>query len=140
MPCEYVSEYAKYLVYSKNYSVLQDQYKIFAEQKHRLEVLKNSGLRYVIVDSPLPTGILYGRINNTIDTHFENTVWHEFNKFNNINLFINRNVPFSTIGRLENADDSDQNSTILKDMLQLNSINYVDIETTTSLDKILTYI
>lgn len=137
---EYVPEYAKYLVYSKHDRMLMDQFKIFAEQRHHVDILKDHEVEFAIMDSPLVLGLLYGYKNKTVDEDFAKVITNEFNKFDNINFFVSRNVPFDPVGRIETAEGSDNDSVVLKELLNKLNINYVDIDTTTSIDEILNYI
>ena len=58
---ELITEFAKDLVFSKcEHLLLQNQIFIFAEQHRRMEILKDSGLQYLITDSPLILSSYYG--------------------------------------------------------------------------------
>lgn len=58
---EYVSEYAKDLVWSGSTQKLNDRLKVFAEQNHRLYRLKDK-VDVVITDSPLLLSVIYRTI------------------------------------------------------------------------------
>jgi len=128
---EYVPEYPKYLVYSQHNRMLMDQFKIFAEQRHYIDILRDHAVEYAVVDSPLLLGLLYGEKYKTVN---------EFNTFDNINFFVTRSVPFDEVGRVESMEESDDDSNHLRELLNKHNINYVDIDTNTSIDEILKYI
>lgn len=137
---EYVDEYAKYLVYSQHKRMLMDQFKVFAEQRHKLDILRDHNVQYAVVDSPLLLGVLYGSKFGSITPSLTNTILEEFNTFENINFFVNRTVPFDTVGRNESMEESDKDSEYLRELLSTLNVKYVDIDTNTSIDEILKFI
>ena len=58
---ELVTEYAKDATWEKRYNILDDQIYIFAKQHRRIARLVNSGVDWVITDSPIPLGLVYLR-------------------------------------------------------------------------------
>ena len=62
---EYVSEYAKELVWEGKYDVLENQEHLFAEQAKRLERLRGK-VEVIVTDSPILMSHIYGR-NNSMD-------------------------------------------------------------------------
>lgn len=68
-------------------------------------------------------------------------IFQEFYKFNNVNFLLKRTVPFDTLGRVESAEQSDQDYKNLINFLDKNKVRYNDIlepEKTTQILKILT--
>lgn len=137
---EYVPEYPKYLVYSQHNRMLMDQFKIFAEQRHYIDILRDHAVNYAVVDSPLLLGLLYGEKYETVDEDFAKVILKEFNTFDNVNFFVTRTVPFDEVGRVESMEESDDDSNHLRELLNKHNINYVEINTTTGIDEILKYI
>ena len=137
---EYVPEYPKYLVYSQHNRMLMDQFKIFAEQRHYIDILRDHAVNYAVVDSPLLLGLLYGEKYGTVDEDFAKVILKEFNTFDNVNFFVTRTVPFDEVGRVESMEESDEDSNHLRELLNKHNINYVEINTTTGIDEILKYI
>ena len=137
---DYVPEYAKELVYQKNYALLSKPFSIFSTQKERIDLLVDNNLDIIITDSPLILSSFYGNKYNYSDELFEHIVLHEHYKYNNINFFVNRTVEFKPEGRLENEEESDINSQNLLAMLQRLNIEYVDINSDTSIQDIVSYI
>ena len=137
---EYVPEYAKYLVYSQHNRMLLDQFKIFAEQRHHIDILRDHPVDYAVVDSPLILGLLYGDKYGTVKEDLAQVIINEFNTYENVNFFVSRTVPFDEVGRVESMEESDKDSQNLKELLLKHQIKYVDINTNTSVDEILKYI
>lgn len=137
---EYVPEYPKYLVYSQHNRMLMDQFKIFAEQRHYIDILRDHAVNYAVVDSPLLLGLLYGEKYGTVNEDFAKVILKEFNTFDNVNFFVTRTVPFDEVGRVESMEESDDDSNHLRELLNKHNINYVEINTTTGIDEILKYI
>ena len=137
---DYVPEYAKELVYQKNYSLLSKPFSIFSTQKERIDLLVDNNLDLVITDSPLLLSSFYGNVHDYSDEIFEHVVLHEHHKYNNINFFVNRTVDFSPTGRLESEEESDINSQNLSEMLRRLHIQCVDINSDTNINQIVSYI
>lgn len=98
---EYVPEFAKILTYMKADTVLRDQLYLFAKQNHRLEVLRDAGLDFVVMDSPLPISVIYQPKHYLVT--FDPIVREVFEGYDNLNFLLHRNHgrPYSTIGRNE---------------------------------------
>jgi len=99
---EYVSEYAKDLIYENRFERLNDQLYMLAEQHHRLYRLKGK-VDYVICDgSFLFSYIHYSK--NTIYPKklFKQLVLDIFNQYDNTNYFLDRkDIVYQTYGRKE---------------------------------------
>ena len=117
-----------------------DQFKIFAEQRHYIDILRDHAVNYAVVDSPLLLGLLYGEKYGTVNEDFAKVIVNEFNTFDNVNFFVTRTVPFDEVGRVESMEESDEDSNHLRELLNKHNINYVEINTTTGIDEILKYI
>lgn len=99
---EYVSEYAKDLVWDKSYEVMNDQLLIFANQYHRIKRLEKHGVEYVVTDSPLLLSLHY----KPEDYYgaFTDLVWDIYDSLNNIDVFLTRVKPYCPIGRRQNEE------------------------------------
>lgn len=97
--CEYVSEYAKELVYDESYRVLENQIWIFANQHQRIYRLKEK-VDYIVTDAPLFNSIVYS---GKGDEHkpFHRFVLHEFNKYENYNFYLERETEYRQEGRYQ---------------------------------------
>lgn len=123
---EYVSEYAKELVYEERFDLLDDSMKnqtlILCEQDKRLKRL-NGKVRVIVTDSPLLLSIIYA---NDKNKDFEKMVLDEFNKYNNFNLVVLRNKKqeYQTAGRKETLEESIKKDNEIIQLLNDNNLLY----------------
>ena len=75
---------------------------MFAKQDHRLEVLRDQKLDYVIVDGCILNALIFPV--SRVHPSFTPLVLEVFHSYDNINFFIERAVPFSEVGRNEKED------------------------------------
>jgi AAA domain len=101
---EYIPEFAKVLTWQDHKAALRDQLYIFAKQDHRLEVLRNQPLDFVVMDGPLPLGALY--IDGGYFKNFEPLVMEVFNSYDNVNFFLERDpdMQYRKLGRNQTED------------------------------------
>lgn len=122
---ELALEYAKDKVYENNATTLNNQIYIFGKQHYRIYRLLNK-VKFVITDSPLLNSIIY---DNTQSTNFKNLVLEEFNKFQNINIFIERNKNiYEKNGRLQTLNEAEIIDMKTKSLLDNNNISYHTIK------------
>ena len=123
---DYVSEYAKELVYIKNFSKLdgsiQNQREIFHEQKSRLD-LTLQGVDIAVTDAPLLLNAIY--LKDKSDSYTQN-VLKQYNKYNNFNILIERDfsVGFESEGRIHNLEESIEKDAEIASMLYENKIPF----------------
>ena len=119
---ELVGEYAKECILQQNFEMLKDQLYLFATQVHRLRGLEKSGVDIAVSDSPLPLNLIYGNEGKI----FEELVWHEFNKYDNMNYLLDRIDGFwQTDGRV---GDEKIARKVDKDLIKLlKNINYISL-------------
>lgn len=97
---EIVQEYAKSLIYEERERLLSnDQLHVFATQNNRIKTLmefsRKNPLEYVITDSPLLLSLIYN--SDTFlkgNVNFRNLIVDVFKKYDNINIFIKRNLKY----------------------------------------------
>jgi len=118
---ELVTEFAKDMVWEERHSVFEDQLYILAKQNRRLKRLQGK-VDYVITDSPLLLGQYYTREDKTELTYLIN--W-AFNKYNNLNIFINRTKPYVQTGRNENYREALNADRGIKELLK--EYEYVEL-------------
>lgn len=105
---EYVSEYAKELVYEERFDMLDDSMKnqtlILCEQDRRLKRLIGK-VDIVVTDSPLLLSIIYA---NDKNDDFVRMVRKEYDKYNNFNLVVLRNTKqeYQQAGRKQTLEES----------------------------------
>jgi hypothetical protein len=121
---EYVPEFAKFLTWQKHEAALRDQLYLFAKQDHRLEVLRNAPLDFVIMDGPLPNAVLY--LKADYFPSFEPLVMEVFASYQNVNFFLDRNPDFiyQPIGRNQTEQEAQLLSTQTLALLEKHSVPY----------------
>lgn len=102
--CELVTEVAKDLVYEKNMIALADQIFVFANTLYKVKNAYNN-TKIAVVDSPLLLSAIY---NPHTSKHLIDLVFEQHQKFNNLNVFINRDPshPHSMNGRIHSLTES----------------------------------
>ena len=112
---ELVSEYAKELVWEQRHETFKNELYIFAKQQHRLFRLQGK-VKYIITDRPLLLSIFYNDKYGNKSENFRNMVLEEINKFENIDIFLNRTKPYVSKGRNQTEEESKE---FAKEMLTL---------------------
>jgi len=126
---EYIQEYAKQLVWTKNWDALNDQHYVSRKQYGLLKQM--DGLVDIIVcDYSLLNGLYYNRFNPDNVSDVEKThkyILDRYNEFVNINIFLNRgDFEYETEGRIQTEDEATQVGIDMKRMLQENNIYYTE--------------
>lgn len=111
---EYVSEYAKYLVWAERYDMLTDEIYIFAKQNHLLETIGRK-VDYVVTDSPLLLMPLY---NTRHHSSFNVLVRHTYLEYDNVNFFIKRSGEYDTSGRVQTREQAEYKDKEIRLMLE----------------------
>jgi len=136
---EFVNEFAKEVVWAKDFRRLKNQALVSGMQLDRIDMLDGQ-VEYAIVDSPILLGIIYNKLNLT---HIPPLMIELFKRYENINFFIERNVPFVSNGRME---DEQENIDIDKQISSWRTSDWFedqvayDIQTTTDTEEIYEYI
>ena len=123
---EYVSEYAKELVYEERFDMLDDSMKnqtlILCEQDRRIKRLIGK-VSVIVTDSPLPLSIIYA---NDKNEDFVKMVLKEYNKYNNFNLVVLRNKQqeYQHAGRKESYEESIKKDREIIELLDEHKIIY----------------
>jgi ABC-type oligopeptide transport system ATPase subunit len=117
---ELVQEFAKAMTWQKNTAALKNQLYMFAKQDHRLEVLRDEPLDFVIIDGCILNALIFPLAREY--PSFEPLVIEVFNSYENINFFIERVVPFSTVGRNENEEEARQKCLELENVMTRHGI------------------
>lgn len=134
---EYVSEYAKELVWEKKHELLKDQCHVTETQFNRLNRLRGSGVEIIVTDSPILLGKVYGE--GRIDKEFADKITKYYESFDNFNLVVKRGETYQTAGRLESAEQAKELDRKIIGLLRDNKIfygNYFHDEIQKSVDRI----
>ena len=129
---EYISEVAKEYVYAKNFDVLngslKNQKQIFSEQQHRQDLMIGN-VDVAITDAPLLLNTIYTN-SDEITLEYSSHIMDEYNKYNNYNIYINRDlsVKFENEGRIHNLSESIEKDGEIKSMLIKNSVIFDEFD------------
>lgn len=115
--CEYVSEYAKDIVWEGTNKLLENQIHVFSEQFRRQFRLLNK-VDYIVTDSPLILNSIYFNyycnsatpekiiFSEEFKLSLEKTFNLSFSEFDNIVYFIKREKEYQPVGRLQTLDEA----------------------------------
>lgn len=119
---EMSTEFVKDSVYDGNPYPFQDQIYVFANMLKHLRQY-NGKVDYVITDAPLLMNSIYGE--KELPT-FHKLVMEEYNRYNNINYFLERSkdVDFVSSGRVNTEKESNDIQKKVKKLLDKNDIPY----------------
>ena len=126
LPTEYVSEYAKELVWEERFDILDNTMKnqklLFDEQKRRVDRLVGK-VRVVVTDSPILLAVPYAKDSTP---EFEKECLKEFNKYNNLNFYIKRDEDdtYEPVGRKETYEESLIMDNKIYDFLNKNNVHF----------------
>jgi nicotinamide riboside kinase len=118
--CELITEFAKELVYDESYKVMENQIWIFANQHHKMYRLKKK-VDLIVTDAPLFNSIVYSGKGEE-QKSFHNFVFSEFNKYDNLNVYLERETVYQSEGRYQDEVGAKK---IDDEVLQL--FNYFDV-------------
>lgn len=119
---ELVTEFAKDMVWEDNDEALKNQAYIFGQQSFRLSRCKDK-VDVIITDCPLPLSIFYNK-DTILGESFNETVMNVFNSYENLNYFLNRKAPYSSVGRLQTEEESNALNQPMIDLLNARGIKF----------------
>lgn len=122
---EYVSEYAKDLVWDRNFVLLDGseahQFEILQEQIHRMDRLYGQ-VDFIVTDAPVLLNQVYN-IELTKDYQAMLAVLHD--QYDSFNFFVKRDVnSFEEEGRLQNLEQSKDKDREISSMLKENGVYF----------------
>jgi hypothetical protein len=132
--CELITEYAKKKVWEGNVGCLENQLYITANQQYDMwTVAKHVDL--LITDSPLLLGSIY----SPNDDLLRQIILREYDKFDNIDIFLNRNenAKYQSNGRIQNKDEAIQKDIEIKDLLSAVNPNFHEVTVSPKMYKII---
>lgn len=123
--CEMGREYIKDKLYEGSKTAVQNQIYIFGKQQYILFRLSDR-VDVIVTDSPLPFSVLYDQTNSEV---LRAIVFDEFNKYNNLNFFLDRNesIEYETKGRYQDLESAKQVDEKLLGILKDNNVKYDNI-------------
>ena len=119
---EHVNEYVKGKVYEKSFQALDHQIYIFGKQLHYIKRCA-SDVDVVVQDASLLNSLVYNQ-DKTSNT-FKDLVIEEYNKFDNLNIFIERDWPYDPVGREQTESEAKKVDRDVKEMLEQLYLEYI---------------
>lgn len=126
LQAELVTEYAKDIVWKEAYNSLNNQIYVTAQQYNRLFILKNK-VDYVVNDSPILLGLVYGKDEDPGVTNFKKALLDIHNSQDTLNVVLTRMKEYNPIGRVQSEEDACELDKIIKKMLDNNNIFYYEL-------------
>lgn len=121
---EYVSEYAKELVWDDRADLLdgsvKNQTMVYNEQKHRVDRLVGK-VDFVVTDSPTLLSSVYLKER---DDKFLDKIVKDFKSYNNFCIFVERGEGFECEGRIHSNEESRALDLSIKSLLKDNDIYF----------------
>lgn len=134
---ELIQEPIKEHIYEEHNAILTHQIALFGEHLLKMDSLIGK-VDCIIQDTSLLLNIVYDNTNNQL---FNSLVIQEYNRFNNIDFFLNRgNIEFQDYGRLHTYEQSLELDKRIKDVYNFANAAYIELDTKTAVEDILTYI
>ena len=138
LKCEYVTEYAKDLVWEKRFNILaEDPLSLLAEQHRRIQRLRDN-VDYVVTDSPILLSAVYANhyqagkedLGANGLQHFNHLTLELFNKFDNYNYFLvhTQKIGYQNEGRLQSSLEALERDEEIFDYLVANRIHFKIME------------
>ena len=122
--CEVAPEFAKEAYWRGNFKELDDQLYVFSEQAHRTFIIKDK-VEVILTDSPLLFSLIYGK---DMTDAFRALVKEQHKIYKTVNIFLNRSGAYNGNGRFQTEEEAIALDTQIKDMLDDNDVNFVEIE------------
>lgn len=122
---EYLPEFAKGLTWSNSHHVLRDQLYVFANQVHPLEMTRDKALDFVVVDSPLPTSLVY--MPPDFYKSFEPLVIEVFKSFTNMTYLLRRETQYVDVGRSQSPEEATLIDKRIAEILKKHDIEHQSI-------------
>jgi hypothetical protein len=114
--CEMALEYAKDMVWEGSFNKMDNQIYIFAKQFHRVFRLLGK-VDVILTDSPLLLSLYYG----PNEVLFREFVVSEYQKLNNMDIFLQRMKDYNPAGRMQTLDEAKVIDDKLKTILDQNA-------------------
>lgn len=121
---EMAPEYVKEKVWEESWKVMDDNIYIFGKQLHRINRLVGK-VQVIICDSSLLNPAIYDKTKNE---KFAEFVIDQFEKFNNINFYINRSTSYNVKGREQTEEEAKQVDKQFLDFLEKHEVYYTTVE------------
>lgn len=133
--CELIVEYAKDLAYEKRIGTAKNQIYVFGKQYKRMQSVIDNDVNYLVTDSPLLLSLVYEPENYF--SSFKSLVREVFSGMNNVNFYLTRGLPYSTVGRFQTEEEAKQIDNTVLNVLHENGVEYKLLDVSSNEPKIL---
>jgi len=126
---EYIQEYAKDLTYGNDDVKLSDQLLLLGEQHHRMFRLKDQ-VDFIIHDAPFINGMAYASNDLIPLDEYQNLILALYNRYNHINIFLQRNVDeheYQEYGRAQTLEQSQEKDILIKELLNKYNLPFYEV-------------
>jgi len=124
---EEITEHAKDLTYSEDFTSLSDQVLMLGKQHHPHKVLDNQ-VEYIITDSPFIMGCTYIQEDCTYKDEIISLARAMNESYESINIFLERNHDYQEYGRNQTEEESNVKSEEIKQFLRDSNIDFVTVK------------
>lgn len=104
---EMVTEFPKELVWEHRTETMKDELYIFAKQAHRFFRV-NGQVDVIVTDRPIILTVLYNNLYGDKSSALDAIVKETFEKYNNLNFFLNRVKEYNPNGRTQTEEESNE--------------------------------
>lgn len=126
---EYVPEYAKQLVWLKEFETLNNQHYV-SHRQFRLFDSMREAVDFIVTDGSLLHGLYYNRTNTHNVSNIEKTelfILECYRSFDNINIFLDRaDNPYMQEGRIQSSNEALEVDKTLKEILSEHNIFFTE--------------
>jgi len=130
---EFLQEYAKQLVWQKEYDILNDQYFVSKKYYESIKAMV-SHVDFIILDSSLLNGLWYNRNNPHNESNVDRTEQHilkYYTEFSNILFFIKRGAyAYEKEGRIQTEEESIQIDQDIQNLVREKGFDFIEIDMT----------
>lgn len=125
---ELVTEYAKDLVYSKDFMTLSDQIMVLAKQHHRWYKLEDQ-VDFTVSDAPFLLSCIFAQDKPHLDVDLlKKFIIDTYLRYDTINIFLEReDSHFQEYGRNESLEEAKELDIKIRQLMDYNNIPYVVI-------------
>lgn len=125
---EYISEFAKDKCWEDNKFIFgcpENQLYIGAKQFYRINQVSGK-VRVAVTDSPVFLNAFYNK-SEFLGKEYNTVMLRLFNKFDNLNFYIERVKPYHSNGRNQNEEESNRIGKDIREYLETNNIPFIAI-------------
>lgn len=128
---EHIPDYAKSLVWQKDFSSLKNQYNI-AQHQYKMLSLIDGEVQYIITEGSFPQILYYNEYYKENICDIQKTrkmILDCYNEFENINVFVEReDKKYQNVGRYQTEEEAKQIDKLMKQTLIKENLQYVSLK------------